>query len=135
MSPGSGSYFFLILAKLRKYTHKDPSNKSVFLHKAPSVKSTPPSPPLFNKEDGTEKCKFSNYYGNIYLQFCVLLFPFSVSWFSEMQFGVIYFETWGSTQPYVVFMTLVFCSCFFVFGRTHMTPNSLILHESVSDVS
>jgi len=34
-----------------------------------------------------------------------------------MQVGVIYLETWGSTQPYYVgFWTLECRSCFFVFG-------------------
>jgi len=49
-----------------------------------------------------------------------------------MQFGVMYFETWHSTWPYVAFCTLVFCSCVFVFGGTHMAPNSLTLLEPVS---
>jgi hypothetical protein len=74
-------------------THKGTSDNSPFLHKAPYVKSIPPSPPLFHQEDATEKYQFSNYSGNIYLQICVWLFHFSVSWFLEMQFGVIYFET------------------------------------------
>ena len=65
----------------------------------------------------------------------VLLFHFSVIWFSEMQFGVIYLKTWASTQSNVAFLIIVFCSCFFVFGRTHKAPNSLILHEPVSVVS
>jgi hypothetical protein len=47
-----------------------------------------------------------------------------------MQFGVIYLETWGSTQSYVAFWTLEFS---FVFGRTHMAPNSLTLYKPVSD--
>ena len=44
----------------------------------------------------------------MYLQLCVLLFHYSVSWLSEMQFGVMYLETLGITQLYVVFLTLVF---------------------------
>jgi hypothetical protein len=45
--------FFLFLpphiGKVKQIqTHKGPSNKSVFLHKAPSVKSAPPSPVLFH---------------------------------------------------------------------------------------
>ena len=78
------------------------------LHTAPSVKSTPPSPPLFHHEDVTEKYPFSNYSGNIYLQLWVALFQCSVSRFSEIEFGVIYLETWGSTQPYFAFLTLLF---------------------------
>ena len=108
MSPGSVSYFFLLLAKWSKYTHKDPSDKSVFLHKVASVKSTPPSPALFHQEDATEKYQFSNYNDNMYLQLCVLFFHYSVSWLSEMQFRVMYLETLGITQTYVVFLILVF---------------------------
>ena len=52
-----------------------------------------------------------------------------------MQFDVLYFETWGSTQPYVAFSALLFCSYFFVFGGTHTTLNSLKLHEPVSVLS
>jgi hypothetical protein len=86
-----------------KHTHKGPPDKSLFLHNTPSVRSTVPSPLLFHQEDATEKYQFSNYNGHIYLQLCVPLFHFRVSWFPEMQFGVIYFKTWGSTQPYVAF--------------------------------
>ena len=39
------------------------------------------------------------------------------------------------TQPCVAFLKLVFCTCFFVFGGTHMAPNFLTLHEPVSVVS
>jgi hypothetical protein len=126
---------FLILAKWSKYTHRVPSNKSLFLHKAPSVKSTPPSPPLFHHKDATEKYPFSNYSGNIYLELWVALFQLSVSRFSEMQFGVKYLETWVSTQPYFAFLTFAFCSYFLVFGVSHTAPNSLTLHEPVSVVS
>jgi hypothetical protein len=48
------------------HTHKGPSDKSVFLHTAPSVKSTAPSPPLFHQEDATEKYQFNNYNSDIY---------------------------------------------------------------------
>jgi hypothetical protein len=37
------------------HTHKGPPDKSLFLYKAPSPKSTPPKPPLFNQENATEK--------------------------------------------------------------------------------
>ena len=95
----------------------------------------PHSSPLFHQEDANEKYQFSNYNGNTYLQLCVPFFHFSVSWLSEMQSGVIYFKTQGSTQPYVSFLTVVFCSCLFVFGRTYMAQKSLTLHEPVSVVS
>jgi hypothetical protein len=60
------------------HTHKGPSDKSLFLHTAPSVKSTTPSPPLFNQEDGTEKYQFSNYNSYIYY-ICVFRFSILVS--------------------------------------------------------
>ena len=66
---------------------------------------------------------------------CVLLVHFSVSWFSEVQFGMIYLYIRGSTQPCVAFLILVFCTCFFVFGGTHMALNFLTLNEPVSVVS
>jgi hypothetical protein len=43
-------------------------------------------------------------------------------------------KTWGSTQPYVAFWTLVFRSGV-MFGPTHEAPNSLTLHKPVSVVS
>jgi len=49
MSPGSGSYisFFPHVGKVEQiHTHKRPSDKSLFLYKDPSIKSTPPSPPI-----------------------------------------------------------------------------------------
>ena len=101
MSPGSGSYFssyWRSAANTHTHTWR-PIQQVSLLHKACSIKSTPPSPLLFHHEDATEKYMFSNYIGNIYLELCVPLFHFSVSWFSEMQFGVIYLKTWGSTQP------------------------------------
>jgi hypothetical protein len=64
---------------------------------------------------------------------CVPPFNFSVIWFSELQFGVIYVKTWGIPQTYVVFSTLEFHSFFFVFGGTHTAPNSVTLHKPVSD--
>jgi hypothetical protein len=134
----SGSHLFPYIGEVEQiHTHKVPSDKSLFLPKAPSVKSTPTSPPLFHQEDATEKYPFSNYSCNIYLQLWVALLQLSVSRFSEMQFDVIYtyLETWGSTQPYFAFLTFAFCSNFLVFGRSHMAPNSLKLHEPVSVVS
>jgi hypothetical protein len=116
------------------HTHKGPSDKSLFLPKAPSIKSTPPLSPIISSTSCYWKCQFSHHSGNIYLQLCVLLFHFNVSWFSEMQFGVTYFETWGSTQPHVAFSTLVFCSCFFVFCWTQKALKSLTLHEPESAV-
>ena len=70
-------------------THKGPSDKSLCRDKAPSVKSIPT---LFHQEDAAENYPFSIYIGNIYLQMCVWLFHFSVTWFSEMQFGMLYFK-------------------------------------------
>ena len=116
------------------HTHEGPFDNSLFIHKATSVNSTLPSPSLFH-QDATKKDQFSNYRYNIYLQWCIPLVHFSVSLFSEIQFGMIYLDTWASTQPCVALLTLVFCTCFFVFGRTHMAPNFLTLHEPVSVVS
>jgi hypothetical protein len=106
---------------------------SLFLNKSLPVKSTPPSPPLFHQENATEKYQFNKRNGNIYVHLCVPLFHLSVSWFSEMQFGVIYLETWGSTQPYVALSTLEFRSCFFVFGGTHTAVNSFTLHKPIAE--
>jgi hypothetical protein len=107
------------------HTHIGPSDKSLFLHTAPSAKSTTPSHPLFHQEDATEKYKFSNYNCYIYLHLCVPNFNFSCS--SEMQFCMTYLETWGSTQPYAAFSTLDFRS----FAGTHTSPNSLTLRNSL----
>jgi hypothetical protein len=54
------------------YTHIGPSDKFLVLHKAPSGKLTPHSPPLFHQEDA----KFSNYNGHIYLETACSAFPF-----------------------------------------------------------
>ena len=111
--------FFLVLAKWNIYhTHISPSNKSLFLHKPPSVESTPHSPLLFHQQDVTEKYKFRNFSGSIYWHLCVPLSHFSVSWPSEMQFGVIYLKTWGGTKPYMPFSMPEFCSCLFLAEHT-----------------
>jgi hypothetical protein len=52
-----------------------------------------------------------------------------------MQFGVIYGKTLGGTQPYIVFSTPEFRSCFFVFGGIDTAPNSLTLQRPVSVVA
>ena len=141
MSPGSACYFFLILAKWSAraractHTHKGPSDESLFLDKATSVKSIPLSFLLFYQENTTEKYQFMSCSGSIYLYMSVQIFHFSVSWSSEMQFGVMYLDTWGNTQPCVAFSTLVFCSCLFVYGGTYLEPNFLTLHKPVSVVS
>jgi len=111
------------------------SDKYLFLHKASSVKSTPHSPPLFNQDNATEKNQFSNFNGSIYWHLCVPLFYFSISWSSEMQFGMIYLETCGGTKCYVAFSTLEFHSCFFVLGGKHMALNSLTFNKPVPVVS
>ena len=72
-----------------------------------------------------KKYQFINFSGSIYWLLCVTFFHFSVSWFSEMQFDVIYLKTWGGTRPYVASWTLEFCSCVFVFGRTWL---QILLH-------
>jgi hypothetical protein len=97
-SPGT-VHFFIVLAKWNIYhTHVGPYNKFLFLHKPPSVKFTPHLSLLFHQEVGFEKYKFRDFSGSIYWHMCVPLFDFSALWFSEMQFGVIYLETWGGTH-------------------------------------
>jgi hypothetical protein len=136
MSPGSVSNFFLVLAKWSMYhTHISLSDKSLFLHETPCVKSTLHCPQLVHQEDTTKEYLVSNFCGSIYWLLCVLLLHLSVHWSSEMQFGMIYLETWGDPQVYVAFSTLEFHPCFFVLGRTHMTLNSVTLHKAVSVVS
>jgi len=43
--------------------------------------------------------QFSNFRGNIYWHLHVPFSHFSVSWLSELQFGVIYLETWVANNP------------------------------------
>jgi len=128
--------FFLIVVKCNIYTHTHevPSDKSLFFHKASSLKPTSLSPPLFYHEDATDKYPFSNYSGNIYLQLWCVLFQLSICRFSQMQFGVIHLQIWGSTQPYFAFLTLAICY-FLVFDGSHTATNSLTLHEPGSVVS
>jgi len=95
---------------IHTYMKALPTNLCCFTK--PLLEGPQPLHPLFHKEYFIEKCQFSNYNGNIYLQLCVPLFDFSVSWFSEMEFGVIYFKTWGSTQPYLNEVILL---CIYIF--------------------
>jgi hypothetical protein len=93
----------------------------------PFLKSTPYSTLLFHQENTIEKYHFSNNSGIIYLHVCVLNFSSLFSFFPQkMQFGVIFLEVWGSTQPYVAFWTFKFNSCCFVYSRTHPAPSSLL---------
>ena len=107
-------------------THKGPSYKSLFLHKAPSVTSTPHSLSLFHQEDITEKYQFCDFNGSIYWRVCSTI---SFTWSSEMQFRVICLETRGGTQPYVAFSILDIYIYFL--SRIHMALNSLTLHKPV----
>jgi hypothetical protein len=91
--------------------------KSLILHKTPSIKFTPHSLPLFDQENTTEKFHFSNFNDNIYWQLCVLFFNFSVISSSEMQFGVIHLKTCNGTQTFVAFSPPECCSCLFVFWQ------------------
>jgi len=54
---------------------------------------------------------------------------------SEMQFGVIYHETWAGTQSHTAIWTFELHSCFFVVSGTHVAPNSLPLQGPVYVVS
>jgi hypothetical protein len=98
---------------------------SLFLLKTHSVKSTPHSPPL-NQKDATEKFLFSNFSGSIFWHLWVQLFHFSFSWSSEMQFGVIYLKTQDSTQPYVALLVLEFRFSFLVLEEN--TKHQILLH-------
>jgi hypothetical protein len=69
------------------HTHKGPSDKSLFFHKASAVKSTLPTPSLFHQENATVKYQFSNYNGNIYWHLYFPLFHFSVSWCTSTQYS------------------------------------------------
>jgi hypothetical protein len=126
----------LILAKWSRYTHTKALPISLCSFIKPLVWNLHPLlPHYFVKKMPHEQYLFRNFIGSIYWHLCFPFFHFSVSWSSEMQFGVIYLKTWGGTQPYVASSTLEICSCFFVFGRTHMAPNSLTLHKPVSVVA
>jgi hypothetical protein len=105
------------------HTHTAFSNKSLLLHKAPSVKSTPLYPHYFITKMLEKNIRLVNYSGNIYLQFCVALFQLSVSRFSEMQHSAIYLETWGSTTLFCILDTcILFLSLFLVDHTQHQIP-------------
>jgi len=63
--PGSVFYFSSYWWSQAYNTHIRAYDKPLFLHKTPSVKPTPHSPPLFHQEDATEKYHFSNFNGSI----------------------------------------------------------------------
>ena len=89
-------------------TQKGPSTKSLFLHKTPPVKSTPPASHYFIMK--VLKKNISSVIPMVIFTYnCVICFSILMCLFSEMQFGVIQCKTWGSTQPYVAFSTLAFC--------------------------
>ena len=139
MSPSSGFYFFLKSAKWRKCTH---ARARAHTHTHTHTKALPTNLCCFTKSllKGPQPLQIllenisSVITMVIFTYNCMFHFSILVSAGSQKQFGVIYFKTWGSTQPYVVFWTLVFCSGF-MFGQTHKAPNSLTLHEPVSVVS
>ena len=66
---------------------------------------------------------------------CVLLFHFSVSWSSEIQFRMLHLKTWASMQTHIPFRTLEFRSCFFAYSGKHAGPSSLPFERSVFFVS
>jgi hypothetical protein len=117
-------------------THKGPSNKSQFLYTAPSVKSIPPSPPLFHQWNAagsissvitvvtlTDICVF-------HLSILVSVGPqkCSLVWYTSKH-GVAY-----NLNLHSRLLTLVLFF-FFLFGRTNTSPNSHTLHKPVSDFS
>jgi hypothetical protein len=131
------------------HIYKGPSDKSLFLHTAPPVKSTPPSPQLFHQEDATEKYQFNIFLlwldspiwawassfrrgfmitssvitTVIFTTFVCSDFNFSVSCSSDMAFCMTYLQTWRSTQPYVAdtWLSFSFLCCW---RPTHVTKFS-----------
>ena len=79
-----------------------------------------------------EKYPFSNNNGTIHF---VLLFHFSVSWSSEIQFHMLHLKTWASMQTHIPFRTLEFHSCSFACSGKHTGPISLPFQGSVFFVS
>jgi hypothetical protein len=61
---------------------------------------------------------------------CAPLFQFNVGRSSEMQFGLMYLEIWGTTQPHVAFRTLEFRP-YFVCSRTGTTSSPLPFQKPV----
>jgi hypothetical protein len=91
ISPGSGSCFFLILLKCSKYTHKGASDKCVFLLKAPSVHSTPPSLSILHQENTTQKlCSLVTVV--IHTDICVFSFSVLVS-VDPQKWGVVWYTS------------------------------------------
>lgn len=108
-------FFFLKVEKLNKAEYEGLSDMSVFFLKVFLETCIPCAPVISSK-----KYQFSNYSDWS-----------SVSWSSEMLYGVIYLKRWGITQCHVTFWTLDFCSCFFVFNGTHMGLNSVPFQRPV----
>ena len=118
--------FFPGICRVKQvHTHKGPPTSLCSFIKAPSVEFTHPSPQLFHQKNTAEKIS-SAVTVIVFSDICVYRFPILVSVdLQKCKFVLIYLETWGSTQPYVGFWTLECRSCFFVFGGTHPSPNSL----------
>jgi len=100
------------------------SDKSVFLHKAPSVKSTPPSSLLFHRESSAWKHKFHDYSGNIYWRLCVPLLCFSFIWSSEMSLVWYTSKQWVAHNPVLHSWLLNFVLFLCLWWNTHCTKLS-----------
>ena len=68
------------------------------------------------------KCNEKYPFSNIHLCLSVLLFHFSVSWSSEIQFHMLRLKTWASMQTHIPFRIREFRSCFFVYSGTARDP-------------
>jgi hypothetical protein len=106
---------------------------SLFLHKTFPVKSTCPSPPLCHQENAPEKYQFSNEAGNIYVH-CVFRFSIVVS-VGPQKYSLVWYTLKHGVahNPVLPSRHLNFILVSFVFGGTHMAPNSLTLQKPLSD--
>jgi len=97
---------------------------------SPLRKIHTPSPPLFPQENAMKNIS-SVITVVVFTVICVLFFHFHVSWSSEMQFGVVCMETWGSTQPHVAFLTHKFRCCFLwtLRSKFYSTASQLTLEK------
>jgi len=130
MSPSSGSYYisFSKQQTLNKFTYRGPSKILGFFMK-PSVKSTPPSYPLFNHKNVlTEQLITMAIFTYVrVLHFCSLV--------SYGPRNAVCLKTWGSTQCHVAFLTSEFCFCCFVVSTPSMAPSFLPCQRPVCIVS
>ena len=85
-------FFFLKVEKLNNAEYEGSSDKSVFFLEVFLEIYIPYAPVISYKKNAIEKYQFINYSDSS-----------SISWSSEMLYGVIYLKRWGITQPHVTF--------------------------------